>query len=337
MVSFSDQSVGYHSGILAQMNKGMSKRGYLISGASGRVGRHFVDRLQDREDVFVRALGRREPCDILWDKLCVEDFQNIDVVYHFAGTTDLWSLRNDETTHFVVNVELSERIFALFLESDATLFVYMSTAKVMGEGRAEAYRIGEMPQPVTGYAKSKWMAEQRLMKLWLQYKERYPDTKKRWVVLRPTMIYSAGGDGSLFKLQRWIEWGGPVLENWLSTKRSMVSMESVLDVLEEIPSAPLLLPCYFLADLPTMDLGEIISLMSGSGNKRIRTMSLKPWQRRFLLFVDKWLLGGRLSWQLHRMETNFVVEGEGIWGVKGSEELKLSERRLLAFIQSQKR
>lgn len=336
MVSFSDQSVGYHSGILAQMNKGMSKRGYLISGASGRVGRHFVDRLQDREDVFVRALGRKKSCIVQWNKLCVEDFEDIDVVYHLAGTTDLWSMRNDETTHFTVNVELSERIFELFLESEATLFVYMSTAKVMGEGRAEAYRIGEMPEPETGYAKSKWIAEQRLMKLWLQYKERNPDTMKRWVVLRPAMIYSAVGEGSLFKLQRWIERGGPVLGSWLSTKRSMVSMESVLDVLEAVPAARLLLPCYFLADLPTLNLGEIIGFMTGSGNKQIRTMSLKPRQWRFVLFADKWLLGGRLFWQLQRMETNFVVEGEGIWGVKGSKELKLSERRLLAFIQSQK-
>lgn len=316
------------------MNKRLKKNGYLISGSTGHVGSHFLNRIQGRQDLFVRTVGRTLASDILWENLSLADFRQIDVVYHLAGTTDLWSIRNDKTTHNFGNVKITEKIFSLFLDSDATLFVYMSTAKVMGEGRSDSYRINEIPRPETVYSMSKWEAEQRLSVIWMEFFKLNPDTAKRFVILRPTMIYGADIRGSLYLLLRWVKIGMPILSNWLTTSRSMLNIQNVSDVLESIPSQSLLLPIYFLADLPNRRLSEIINLISVKHNQSVRIISLKIWHRKLLFLVDKWILNGRLSWQMRRLESNFLVDDKGVWGYGRSERMRLSEKRLREYLGS---
>ncbi len=306
----------------------MKLKRILLTGGSGHVGRRFLSELALRQDVFVDRLGRTESDDIHWNELDADTMKDIEVVYHLAGSTDQWSLRNNDEAHHEANVVLSERLFEAFLESDAKLFVYMSTAKVMGEGCVEGYSVVEMPMPISPYAKSKWEAEKRLNALWHDYKEIHPDTDKRWVVLRPTMIYGVEMENSLTVMWNWIGKGKPVLSSWRNVNRSMVSLESVMEVLLSLPSASGLLPCYFLADLPVLTLGEVMQCMADHQGVRLRYCHLSPWMRRLMLLMDEWFLFGKIAWQLGRLENDFVVRGAGIWGIQGTKEIRMSAKRL---------
>lgn len=306
----------------------MREQKILLSGGTGYVGSKFINRLAHRTDVVVHRLGRSPGDEVQWHDLIHLDLPGLDTVYHLAGSTDLFSIKDDAVIHRQANVTLTEAIFAYFLRSDATTFVYMSTAKVMGEGRSEGYRVSEMPLPLSVYAKSKYEAECRLQQMWLDYRATHPSTHKRWVVLRPTMIYGADTKRGLWLLWRWVNWGMPVLRSWRGVYRSMVSIESVLDVLEAIPMSRSLFPCYFLADLPTLSLGEILNRMSLSCKKPLKFWTLSDGARKWILVVDRLLFRGKIAWQLKKLEEDFVVEGEGVWGVKGSDNVRLSVKRL---------
>lgn len=259
----------------------------LLTGGSGYVGDCLLERLSARASVFVTTVGRNTLDNILWNELMVEDLKGIDVVYHLAGSTDLWRLRNDPNVHRDANVMLTHRLFSLFLASDAKLFVYMSTAKVMGEGRAEPYKIDEMPNPESVYAQSKWDGEQCIQRLWSDFKNTQPLSNKQFVILRPTMIYGGQRKGTLGSLWRWIDKGFPVLDAWTNVRRSMVHVESVLDILDAIPSTQDLLPCYFLVDSPTLTLGDIFETMSAKGNSPLKRLRFFICLRKPLLFLDR--------------------------------------------------
>lgn len=300
----------------------------LLTGGSGYVGGRFLERLSSRASVSVTTVGRTTLDNILWNELMVEDLKGIDVVYHLAGSTDLWGLRNDPTVHRDANVTRTHRLFSLFLASDAKLFVYMSTAKVMGEGRTESYKIDEMPNPESVYAQSKWDAEQCILRLWADFKNAQPLSNKQFVILRPTMIYGGQRKGTLWSLWRWIDNGLPVLDAWTNVRRSMVHVESVLDILEAIPSTQNLLPCYFFADSPTLTLGEIFETMTARKNSQLKRMRFFGLLRKPFLKLDQLFLDGKLARQLNRLEKDFIVDEKGVFVLKETEGVKSSLVRL---------
>lgn len=304
----------------------------LLTGGSGYVGRKFLERLPHRTDMIVDRLGRSVHDDIQWHLVGKDDLVDVEVVYHLAGSTDLFSLRDDAEAHRRANVQLTETLFKLFLESDAKLFVYMSTAKVMGESRSEPYQLDEMPNPESVYAKSKLDAEQCILRLWADFKNAQPLSNKQFVILRPTMIYGGQRKGTLWSLLRWINKGLPVLDAWMSVRRSMVHVESVLDILEAIPSTQNLLPCYFLADSPTLTLGEIFETMTARKNAQLKRLRFLGFLRKPLLFLDQAFFDGKLAWQLNKLEKDFIVDEKGVFQLKDSEAVKFSLVRLAECI-----
>lgn len=284
------------------------KRSFLISGASGLVGRSFISKISNEIDIEYKTLGRRALDTVQWSKLEIKDLSNIDVIYHFAGTTDSWLNRNKINTHQFVNVDLTKQLFSLFLQSDASLFVYLSTAKVMGEGRSNSYDITESPSPGTVYATSKRSAELIIEEMWLNFLLKNPRTNKKWVVLRPVMIFAPTDEGSLWSLFGWLNKGLPVLDSWSSTRRSMVSIETVVDFLLMLTSVQGLKPYYFVADTLPFELVDIFRLFSLEAGKNYRVVHLRNWQRKLLECVDQILFGHKIANVLGRMEMDFVVE-----------------------------
>lgn len=300
----------------------------LLTGSSGYVGGRFLERLSSRASFSVTTIGRSSLDNIHWDEVMVEDLMGMDVVYHLSGSTDLWGLRNDPNVHRDANVTLTYRLFSIFLASDAKLFVYMSTAKVMGEGRTEQYKIDEMPNPESVYAQSKWDAEQCIQELWSDFKNAQPLSNKQFVIIRPTMIYGGQRKGTLWSLWRWIDKGMPVIYAWTDVRRSMVHVESVLDNLEAIPSCDKLSACYFLADNPTLSLGEIFETMAAKKNSPLKRLRFFGFLRKPLLFLDQAFFDGKLAWQLNKLENDFIVDEKGVFLLKDTEAVKSSLLRL---------
>ena len=164
---------------------------YLVTGATGLVGSHVIDRLLARGDA-VRALVRqasaaeelrRRGVEVhCGDLAAAMDLPGAvggtDVVVHCAGVVQVGGRHRDLWT---VNVEATERLLAASAPAGLRRFVHLSSVAVYG--RAEA-PIGEdsLKQPAGAYGKSKWAAEEALWRY-------HAGHGLPAVALRPCVIY----------------------------------------------------------------------------------------------------------------------------------------------------
>ena len=165
---------------------------FLVTGATGLVGAHVVDRLLARGD-HVRALVRRAGAaealrargvearlgDLAADTIaaCVE---GIDVVVHCAATVETGG---DAAALWPVNVEATERLLEASARARVGRFVHLSSTAVYGA--ADPPIAEDAPKrPSGGYGRSKWAAEEAL---WRHHARGLPG-----VALRPCVIYGPG-------------------------------------------------------------------------------------------------------------------------------------------------
>jgi len=169
----------------------------LITGASGFIGYHLVKaaqkaglevhaairpssdvtRLKELDPVFVYAdFGSKESLEALIVK------GEYRYIIHAAGAT---RAKNEEAYNLInatYTLNLAEA--ALRLEKPLKRFVFMSSLAALGPVQYDAGQITELtsPAPVTGYGKSKLLAEQFLTKV----------KGLNITTIRPTAVYGEG-------------------------------------------------------------------------------------------------------------------------------------------------
>lgn len=181
----------------------------LVTGASGFLGSHIVERLIARND-SVRALVRKSSNTQLLEKLGVEltygaidqhdtlpaAVKDVDAIIHCAG---LVKARNPAEFD-AVNHKGAEALALAALEHNPGLrrFVHVSSAAVMGPGKAGEKRTrDDEPNPVTEYGRSKLRGERAIIAL----KDKLPIT-----VIRPPAIYGPR-DTEMFAFFQMVSYG----------------------------------------------------------------------------------------------------------------------------------
>jgi nucleoside-diphosphate-sugar epimerase len=164
---------------------------YLVTGATGFVGSHIVDRLRDRGDA-VRALVRQpraaedlrkrgvevRPGDLSTAVDLSAAVDGVDVVIHCAGVVDATALPHNV---WEVNLGGTERLLAASAQVGLARFVHLSSIAVYGYVPPPVAE--DAPKrPVGPYGESKWAAEQALWRYHAAH--RLPA-----VALRPCIIY----------------------------------------------------------------------------------------------------------------------------------------------------
>src|SRR5262245_45933935 len=154
------------------MSNSTNARTVLVTGGTGFVGSHLVDRLIEgghrvrclvRPSANLRYLkhpqielvygGLDDSTD--WDKALAD----VDLIYHVAGAT--FARRAQD--YFTVNHKGTEAIFAPAIKHRDMIrrFVYISSLAAVGPGR-DGRPVDEdaTPAPVTPYGRSKLLAEE---------------------------------------------------------------------------------------------------------------------------------------------------------------------------------
>ncbi|MFM2195908.1 MAG: hypothetical protein RL092_1508 [Bacteroidota bacterium] len=294
----------------------------LLSGGSGYVGQKWLSQLQQlglAEHVI--RVGRTPKDNLSWYKLCMKDFRDVSAVFHLAGTTDGGVSCESLEVHRIVNVEYTKSLFELFLNSSVQLFVFMSTSKVMGEGRSEPYCVSDTCCPATDYAQSKWEGEQVIQSLWANWKSLNPNSGKRWLILRPVVIHGEGLKRSIYQMHRWARLGLPFPVSIANTKRSMVHISTVLKALtleydsvrkNEIQLDHQAERVLFLSDCPAETLSaHLLSSMPPGGRLHIVNIDHGFWQ--LLISTFDILFRGRIKSALQRLSVNFVVAERDVY------------------------
>lgn len=199
----------------------------MITGASGFVGVNLT-RYFTEQNYIAHGLSLRSG---LPDSIPAET----DSIIHLAGKAHDLKNISDPSEYFNINTFLTQQLYDLFLLSDASVFIFMSSVKASADSVENMLTEDSQPNPVTVYGQSKLKAEQYLLSQIL------PEGK-RLFILRPCMIHGPGNKGNLNLLYQLVKKRMPYPLAAFDNKRSFLSVGNLCYVIkefierEEIPS-----------------------------------------------------------------------------------------------------
>lgn len=276
-----------------------------VTGASGFVGKNLVPYLKKiNHDVL--SLSRSSNFNYASIDSSLLNHKNINVLIHLAGKAhDLKNITNS-LEYFEVNVDLTTNLFDSFLNSNSSIFIYLSSIKAAAD-KSECPIIEDNDShPLSVYGQSKLKAEEYLLSKTL------PESKKLFI-LRPCMIHGPGNKGNLSLLYKIVSKKIPWPLGAFENSRSYCSIDNLMFIISElINNNEISSGVYNVSDDTPLSTNSIISLISESHN---RTAKIWNVPKKLISFTAK--LGDILhlplnSERLQKLTDSFVVSNNKI-------------------------
>jgi UDP-glucose 4-epimerase len=153
--------------------------------------------------------------------------RSIDCVVHLAA--HVHQMGRDgrlDAAYEEINVAGSRCAAELAARAGVKRFVFLSTAKVNGEGsNTRSYRAEDPSDPQDAYARSKGAAEALIRDICGR-------TGMEFVIVRPPLVYGPGVRANFHRLLRLIDRGLPLPFGAIVNRRSLVGVENLVDFIE---------------------------------------------------------------------------------------------------------
>jgi len=287
----------------------------LVTGAAGFVGRALCGDLLAHGHVVVPTV--RKPSG-LSDEIVVGDIgpssdwaqplTGCDAVAHLAARVHVMNDQIDDPSalYRLMNTDATMNIARQAAEAGVKRFVFVSSIKVNGEGRATAYRETDIAAPEDPYAISKWEAEQGLHQI-------ATETGLEVVILRPPLVYGPGVKANFLRLAHAVRRGWPLPLGAISNRRSLLYLGNLVDAIRlctEHPDAAG--QTFLLDDGEPVSTPELITRLAGAMGRAPRMpkipvrlllaagtlMGKRAAVARLTgsLFVDSTAIRSRLGW-----------------------------------------
>src|SRR5690554_2902252 len=211
----------------------------LLTGATGFVGRAVLDRLV-HDGQQVKAAVRNPNAELAGQAgLVVVDgldadtewtsaLEDVSAVIHSAARVHVMNENStDPLAEFrKVNVEGTLNLARQAAAAGVKRFIFISSIKVNGEGTAldQPYTALDRPAPQDPYGVSKMEAEQRLREIAQQ-------TGMEVVIIRPVLVYGPGVKANFRSMMNWLNKGVPLPLGAIHNKRSLVSLDNLVDLI----------------------------------------------------------------------------------------------------------
>lgn len=290
----------------------------LISGMSGFVGSNLSEIFKDDNEIYGLDLknsiiSKGNKC-FSWDDFDNGKIPDYDAVIHLAGISHECKKKSDEQSYIDVNYGLTKRIFDSFLAGNAGVFVFFSSVKAVTDNVGEGVVLTEDVDYAPGdiYGRSKAMAEKYIL-------DNMPgnESGKRVYILRPSMIYGPGGKGNLRLLYGFVKKGLPWPLGSYYNQRTFASIENVGFVVGSLLKSDVKSGIYNVCDDDNFSTGELLNLISGVVNKRIRVFSIPK------VFVEAMAFAGSVFYlpfnrvRLKKLSESFIVSNVKIKSALG--------------------
>nr|WP_315155990.1 NAD-dependent epimerase/dehydratase family protein [uncultured Flavobacterium sp.] len=217
-----------------------------ITGATGFVGKNLKDYLETSHEI--------NPINVRY--VPNQEFElKGHAIIHLAGKAhDLKKVSNPQD-YYEANFELTKQLFDAFLDSEAKVFIFMSTVKAVADTVDGVLTEDTVQNPKTHYGKAKYQAEQYILS-----KELPSD--KRVYILRPCMIHGPGNKGNLNLLYKLAVKGFPWPLGAFENKRSFLTVENLCFIIKELlENKDVASGVYHLADDESLSTNELMELM----------------------------------------------------------------------------
>lgn len=229
-----------------------------------------------------------------------------DIVIHLAGKAhDLKHIVASQE-YYNINTELTKNIYNAFLNSNAKVFITLSSVKAVVDNLENVLTEEQFPTPITHYGKSKLLAEQYILS------QRIPDGKRVYI-LRPCMIHGPGNKGNLNLLYDIVRKGFPWPLGAFDNKRSFCSIDNLCFVINEliqndqIPSG-----VYNIADDEALSTNELIKLISECEGKKPFIWHIPKSIVKLLSKIGDLFIFPLNSERLGKLTQNYIVSNKKI-------------------------
>lgn len=265
----------------------------FLTGSTGFIGQNF--NLYFNKSYKIRSYLRESNFSI-----------NEEVVLHLAGKAhDLNNISN-VNEYYEVNTDLTKNVFDSFMNSDAKVFIMLSSVKAVADRVEGELHENTWANPKTHYGKSKLLAEEYVL-------TKQMPKGKRCYILRPCMVHGPKNKGNLSLLYKMVSSGFPWILGSFDNRRSYCSIENLMFIIKElIQNSNIASGVYNVADDIPLSTNQVISLISKSNNQ-------KPLIWRVPKFMIKYLslLGDKLrlplnSERLKKITESYVVSNRKI-------------------------
>jgi len=198
------------------------------------------------------------------------DWQNalesVDVVIHLAGRVHVMKdTAIDALSEFRrVNVEGTLKLARQAVEDGVQRFIFISSIKVNGEGSilGQPYTPEDQPAPVDPYGISKREAEDGLRQL-------ASETGMEVVIIRPPLVYGPGVKANFQSMMHWLDKGIPLPLGAIHNRRSLVSLDNLIDLIVTCIHHPAAANQIFIAgDGEDLSTTELLQRMAAALGKK---------------------------------------------------------------------
>lgn len=215
-------------------------RSVLVTGANGFVGKALCDLLVDNEMSVKAAIRKSDGVhegridyiavgEINGDTEWQEALAGVDCVVHLAARVHVMNetASNPLEEFRRINTYGAEKLARDAAKAGVKRLIYLSTIKVNGEATMDlpfTEQVGH--PPVDPYGLSKWEAENSLRQI-------SAETGMEVVIIRPPLVYGPGVKGNFLTLLKLVSKGLPLPLGAVSNKRSLVSLDNLVDLIRE--------------------------------------------------------------------------------------------------------
>jgi len=248
----------------------------LVTGATGFVGSRLIELLDLKKNYTPIAAIRKKEFEL---NAKVETFvtgnineitfwgnalDKVDTVIHTAARVHVM---NDSSTDPLsefrkINVDGTLNLAKQAADSGVNRFIFISSIKVNGENTKfnKPFTENDLPSPVDAYGISKLETEIALYKL-------ADKTGMEVVCIRPPLVYGPGVKANFLKMMSLLQHGVPLPLGAIKNKRSLVSLDNLIDLVITCIDHPNASNQTFLAgdgeDLSTTELLQRVSVVMG--------------------------------------------------------------------------
>ncbi|MFV8366700.1 NAD-dependent epimerase/dehydratase family protein [Flavobacterium sp. XS1P27] len=280
------------------------KKKISITGLTGFVGKNLEKYLNDDFDIEGLKLRYSENQSIIIDS---------DVIIHLAGKAHDLKKVSSPKDYFDANYQLTKQVFDAFIQSKASVFIYMSSVKAVADKVSGILTENDSCNPETYYGKSKRKAEEYILLKTLP-------SNKRIYILRPCMIHGPRNKGNLNLLYELVSKGLPWPLGAFENQRSFLSIENLCFVIKEllvnisIPSG-----VYQVSDDKSLSTNQLIELLGTSLGKKSTIWSIPRSWIGSLAKLGDYLYLPLNSERLQKLTENYVVSNNKIVMAIGKE------------------